>query len=175
MWQSRYPFLDWFNGMGHYIAGEPTDGSVKGLVTVRLITLINVPVVWVLFPVGAWVADRYSDIPMLVLCRPSEVARPSVSPLGSLLPIISLLSIWQPLLPQVLWMLSVVNGLVGHVILGLATTADVYNPGFLQSIFMSAAGIYYLIALRKLHPVLQKWPPYGYPRTERQAAGQACL
>ena len=34
---------------------------------VRLITLINVPLVWFLFPLGAWFADRFSDIPILVL------------------------------------------------------------------------------------------------------------
>ena len=63
----RYPFIEWFNAFAHAVAGEPNDGTVQGIVTVRLITLINVPLVWFLFPLGAWYADRISDIPILVL------------------------------------------------------------------------------------------------------------
>lgn len=112
----RYPFIDWFNAVGHFIGREPTDGTVSGVLTPRLITLVNVPIVWVLFPAGAWIADRHSDIPMVLL-----------------------------------WALSTFNASVGHVILGLVTTAGVYNPGFIQSVCMTAAGLYYLIGLRKLH------------------------
>ena len=113
---NRYSFIEWFNAFGHGVAGEPNDGSIPGLVTVRLITIINVPVVWVMFPAGALVADRYSDIPALVL-----------------------------------WAIATFNAFIAHVLFGLALTAGVYNPGMLQSVFMTCAGLYYLFVLRKLH------------------------